>query len=122
MTNGQVTKRILAACKSLYNFPTKSKKEVAATACSILNGHHLHQTVTALLRSFPLSSFKLVYESDRSKMSPEAWAILLAACVSTDKAKLEAQHRMMRELDASYDTNPGLFPRSFGRFVGEDED
>jgi len=103
MTNGQITKKILRACKSK-------------------TGDDLKAAVTGLLRSFPLSSYKLVYEEDQAKVSAEAWAILMTACVATDKRKLESQHQFMKSMDASYDTNPGLFPRSFGRFVGEDED
>ena len=95
MTNGTITKKILAACK----------KEI---------GTKLRGTVTNLLRSFPLSSHKLVYDSDESKVPAEAWAILIEACVETDERKLTSKNVWLGEM--GIDTSKES--KSFGRFEG----
>lgn len=77
MTNGTITKQILKAAK----FET---------------GADLLQTAKSLMRRFPLSSEKILFESDKAKVAPEEWAILLQAAVETDKAKLDECNRMLK--------------------------
>lgn len=50
------------------------------------------------LRSFPLSSYKLVYNEDLEEMSPEIRKAVLEACIETDNEKLEKVRRIEAEL------------------------
>jgi hypothetical protein len=95
MTNGQVTKKILAACK----------KETGET---------LRRTVSILLHSFPLSSYKLVYDSDALKVPAEAWAILIEACIESDKRKCEGKNSYLTQMGITFSKED----KSFGRFSG----
>lgn len=90
MTNGTITKRILSAAKKQ-------------------SGEMLSQTVTKLLRSFPLSSHKLVYDADQSKVHPSAWETIIAACIETDIEKKIAQDKYLKSMGASPSS------REFGR-------
>jgi hypothetical protein len=70
-----VTKKILKACNS--------KKR----------GEELQKELCRLLNSFPMSSTKLVYEQDRSKVPADVWDVLIDLCVQTDKNKMERCNR-----------------------------
>lgn len=91
MTNGQVTKQILKAAKEL-------------------DGAALVRKVSVLLMSFPLSSHKLVYDNDASKMTEDKWQLLMTACEETDKIKFDGQARWLQSM--------GMKPAtSFGRYA-----
>jgi hypothetical protein len=91
MTNGDITKRILKAAQ-------------------VETGAKLFQTAANHMRRFPLSSEKLLYESDRAKVPAPAWEVLVRAAVQTDKEKLE-------NLNA-FSTQMGLEPETeFGRYT-----
>jgi len=92
MTNGTITKRILKAVKTLEGAALKSE-------------------VLRQLHSFPLSSHKLVYDADAPKVPAAAWAIILEACVESDKQKLESLQHSMASMGVPYDKN------SFGRYT-----
>lgn len=91
MTNGQLTKMILAAAK------TEKSEDI------------LLYKAKALMNRFPLSSEKLLYEQDRTKVPQEAWKILLHAAIETDKEKLEAMNRLLKEVGLRCD-------KKFGRY------
>src|SRR5678809_1181981 len=91
MTNGQLTKQIMAAAKTQ-------------------TGDRLLQTAASLMRRFPLSSYKLIYDSDASKVSKEAWAVLIRAAILTDKEKLVGCNALLVEA--------GLKPdKEYGRYI-----
>jgi hypothetical protein len=90
MTNGTITKNILAAAKTLTG--------------SVLLGR-----AKSLMRSFPLSSEKLLYDSDAPKVSKENWAILLQAAVETDKEKLVDCNMLLAEAGLTLDTEYGRY-------------
>lgn len=95
VTNGTITKRILKAAKKMAP-DAELKKEFIK---------HLN--------SFPMSSTKLVYDSDKGKMDPDVWNLLLEAAVETDKAKFEASERWFKSMGA---TRGGGLP--YGRYNG----
>lgn len=78
MTNGQITKKIVSACK------TKS-------------GIELQKSLGILLRSFPLSSHMMVYDAHKRDMTEANWEILMKACEKTDNDKLKFQHKWLIE-------------------------
>lgn len=84
MTNGDITKKILRA--------TQTKTD-----------HDLLETCCKLLRQFPLSSNKMVYDHHEGEMSEEAWCILMDACVKTDYEKLKSLNAWMRQMGAAGD-------------------
>jgi hypothetical protein len=88
MTNGHLTKKLLAAAK------TQSGGQLASTAKSIM-------------RRFPLSSHHLIYDQDRSKVAPGAWDTLLQAAVQTDTEKLAMLNTSRREMGLSPETSFG---------------
>ena len=94
VSNGTITKRILKAAKNGVAGP-ELKREFLK---------HLH--------SFPLSSHKLVYDSDEGKMSGEVWILLLEAAAESDKAKFEEQNRWL----VSMGGKPKNLP--YGRYSG----
>jgi hypothetical protein len=95
MTNGQITKRILTACKKL-------------------TGKALQSHCETLLRSFPLSSHKLVYDCDKDKVPAAAWKVLIAACKVTDERKLRSKNSWLEDMGAGDD----MLDKTFGRFAG----
>lgn len=90
-TNGQITKKIYAELKSK-------------------RGEDLRKAVTPLLNSFPLSSHKLVYDSDAGKYDSEAWAVLIECCIATDEVKLRKLNEYL------LDNRLGPKKAEFGRF------
>jgi len=90
MTNGQLTKQLLKAAK------TEAGEQLAQTACSIM-------------RRFPLSSYKLLYDSDEKKVTPEAWSMLLQAAVQTDEEKLKDCNAMYAEAGCELATTFGRY-------------
>lgn len=76
MTNGTITKKLLKAAKEL-------------------TGDKLKETATYMMLMFPLSSHKLLYDTDKGKVSPEAWEILLEVAVATDTRKGESANRLL---------------------------
>lgn len=99
MNNGDITKKILKAAK---NKPV---------------GPELEKEFMMHMNSFPLSSHKLVYNSDKSKMSPEAWDLLIKVSIESDKKKLEKLNDWM----ASMGMKDG-FKSEFGRYSNDPED
>lgn len=89
-SNGQVTKQIYAAMRSQ-------------------SGQQLRETVTRLLSTFPLSSTKLVYDSDAKQFTAANWSILLDCCRETDKAKLQHMNSMFPPVDGKPRTQLGRF-------------
>jgi hypothetical protein len=70
MTNGTLTKKIIKAAK------TVATPRLAAK-------------VTPIFSRFPLSSHNLLYPSDRSKVSTEAWTVLERVATETDRIKAQ---------------------------------
>ena len=90
MTNGQITKKLIAQAKKT---------------------HFDANAVKALLNSFPLSSTKMVYDCDEPKYG-QHWDAVLACCVETDKAKLESLNRYTDSLGGG----PDMHRSDFGRY------
>jgi hypothetical protein len=90
MTNGTLTKMILKAAKT----------EV---------GDKLFGTAANLMNRFPLSSNHLLYDSDKAKVTPEAWAVLIRAAVFTDKVKLADANRLLVEAGLKPDKEYGRY-------------
>ncbi len=90
MTNGTLTKRLLKAAKT-------------ETGETLLN------TAKQIMRRFPLSSEKLVYDSDKGKVPIEAWKILILASVETDKEKFEQCNKELAAAGCELYTNYGRY-------------
>jgi len=90
MTNGTITKKLIAACK-------KPTFDAAA--------------IKALLNRFPLSSTKMVYDLDESKYGVH-WKALLKCCIETDKEKL----RRLNLYTDSLGGGPDMHKSKFGRY------
>lgn len=90
MTNRQRTKQIMKAAKTQ-------------------TGEQLLITAVNLMRRFPLSSEKLIYDRDAYRVTPEAWGILLQAAIQTDKEKLDSCNRIL----------VGFRLKSYGRYNGK---
>ena len=95
MTNGTITKKILVACK---------KQE----------GEELRIAVASLLSQFPLSSHKLVYDSDKEKVPTAAWKILIEACVESDQKKCDRKNRILTDAGMQLTKSD----KKFGRYEG----
>lgn len=92
MTNGQLTKKILAAAKTLQ-------------------GDDLRQELDRLMMMFPLSSHKLVYDNDAQKVTPEAWTVVLEVAVATDKRKLDSLNTLYKDTGMGSETTFGRYHR-----------
>lgn len=62
-----------------------------------MTGDALRTHATQLFNRFPLSSHKLLYESDKEKVTPDAWQVLEEVAVATDKAKLADCNKLWAE-------------------------
>ena len=97
MTNGQVTKKIMTACKR-----ASSDQE---------QNDALRVTVQRLLSSFPLSSTKLVYDRDAAKVDDDIWSLLIEECVKSDNDKMARQNNYLTSLGMK----KSELTKSFGR-------
>lgn len=91
MTNGTITKAILKAAKTQ-------------------SGDALLYTASNLMNRFPLSSYKLLYDSDKAKVTPEAWEVLIQAALRTDERKLKGVNQWLAEAGIK------KLDKEFGRF------
>lgn len=90
MTNGTLTKQLLKAAQ------TQTGKQLLDTARNIM-------------RRFPLSSEKLLYDSDKPKVTDEAWLTLLRAAHDTDKEKLAECNSLRKEAGLKPDNRYGRY-------------
>jgi hypothetical protein len=90
MTNGTLTRRILKDAKTL-------------------TGDTLFSAVKRHMSQFPLSSYKLVYPSDKPKVSPEAWEVIIRAAIETDRQKLAEVNSLRKECGLKPDTEFGRY-------------
>ena len=91
MTNGDLTRKILKAAHALTGKP-------------------LLEEAKRLMRKFPLSSDKLLYDKDKFPIPLENWKILIQAAIETDGEKAAIGNRLMVEAGGK-----PIF-KSFGRW------
>ena len=97
MTNGTITKRIY---KTLNDAST-----------GVVDPKALQAEVERHLGSFPMSSHKLVYDTDQHKFLASVWDICIKACIASDNRKATAQNNWLKEMGVS----PKATDWEFGR-------
>ena len=90
MTNGTLTKQMLKAAKTQ-------------------DGQELIDTAKAIMRRFPLSSHKLLYDDDKARVGEAKFALLEQAAIATDEEKMRDCNRMLKEVGCKPYTSYGRF-------------